>query len=56
MAMKDYKDMTAQEREAFMEAMTECDRRRDYYKTHGRPLTAREKMLEYEKKRTVIHY
>lgn len=48
--------LTRAEQDAWMEAMTEADRRHDYFKTHFSPLTQRQNMLEYEKKRTVIHY
>lgn len=47
-------ELTKAEQDEWMEAMTEADRRHDYYKTHERPLTLRQSLLEYEAKRRVM--
>ena len=46
--MKDFKDMTPDEQREYMEAMTEADRRNDYYKTHEKPRTLKQQLLDYE--------
>ena len=48
-------ELTQEEQDEWMEAMTEADRIHDYYKTHERPLTLRESMLEYEAKQRFMY-
>lgn len=48
-------ELTKEEQDEWMEAMTEADRIHDYYKTHPKPMTLRESMLEYEAKQRFIY-
>ena len=44
----EWEELSQEERDAWMEAMTEADRQHDYYKTHEKPLTLKEQLLRYE--------
>ena len=43
-----WEELSQQERDDWMQAMTEADRLHDYYKTHERPLTMTQKLLHHE--------
>ena len=43
-----WEELSQQERDEWMQAMTEADRIHDYYKTHDRPPTLKEQLLHYE--------
>ena len=44
----EWEELSQEERDAWMDAMTEADRQHDYYKTHKKPLTIKEQLLRYE--------
>ena len=44
----EWEELSQEERDAWMDAMTEAARRHDYYKTHEKPLTIKEQLLRYE--------
>ena len=43
-----WEELSQQERDEWMQAMTEADCIHDYYKTHEKPLTLKESLLRYE--------
>jgi N-acetyl-anhydromuramyl-L-alanine amidase AmpD len=44
----DWEELSQEERDAWMDAMTEADRRHDYYKTNEKPRTLKQQLLDYE--------
>lgn len=46
-----WNELTKEEQDEWMEAMTEAQRRVDYYKTHERPLTLKQSLLDYQNRR-----
>lgn len=46
--IRPFEELSDEERQAWMEAMSEADRRYDLYKKHGKPRTIKQKLLDYE--------
>ena len=44
----EWEELSQEERDDWMQAMTEADLLHDYYKTHEKPLTLKEQLLRYE--------
>lgn len=44
----EWEELSQEERDAWMDAMAEADRQHDYYKTHEKPRTLEQKLLDYE--------
>lgn len=49
-----WNELTKEEQDDFMHDMTVADSIHDYYKTHERPLTLKQNIMEYEAKRRVM--
>lgn len=47
-------ELTKAEQDEWMEAMTDADLVVEYYKTHPKPLTMKERLLEGEARRRMI--
>jgi hypothetical protein len=52
--MKNYEDMTPQEQEEYMKAMTEADRIWNDWKVNGKPKTSKQICLEYEQNHRLV--
>ena len=44
----EWEELSQEERDAWMEAMTEANRLHDYYKTNEKPHTLKQQLLDYE--------
>ena len=44
----EWEELSQEERDDWMQAMTEAGRLHDYYKNHEKPLTLKEQLLKYE--------
>ena len=44
----EWKDLSQEERDAWMDAMTEADRIWDEWKRNGKPRTLKQQLLDYE--------
>lgn len=44
----EWEELSQEERDAWMDAMTEADRQHDYYKTNEKPRTLKQQLLDYE--------
>ena len=46
-------ELSKEDREAWMDAMTEADRRHDDRKRHGKPRTLKQRLIDYETDRRI---